>query len=104
MATCFVFPQGRNVTQYQFVDDFSLTKGAHNLKFGANFRRYDITDYTFSILNNPLAVIAGPTAMTQFFNGNAASFCRTSPAEPPNRSPCGASEFMPRMNGELTRA
>ena len=30
-----VFPQGRNVTQYQFVDDFSVTKGAHNLKFGA---------------------------------------------------------------------
>jgi len=43
-----VFPQGRNVTQYQFVDDFSVTKGAHNLKFGANFRRYDITDYVFS--------------------------------------------------------
>ena len=42
------FPQGRNVTQYQFVDDFSYTKGAHSLKFGANFRRYDITDYTFS--------------------------------------------------------
>ena len=47
------FPQGRNVTQYQFVDDFSVTKGAHALKFGGNFRRYDITDYTFSVLNNP---------------------------------------------------
>ncbi len=43
-----VFPQGRNATQYQFVDDFSVTKGAHNLKFGANYRRYDITDYVFS--------------------------------------------------------
>ena len=43
-----VFPQGRNVTQYQFVDDFSVTKGAHNLKFGGNYRRYDITDYVFS--------------------------------------------------------
>ncbi len=47
------FPQGRNVTQYQFVDDFSVTKGAHALKFGGNFRRYDVTDYTFSVLNNP---------------------------------------------------
>jgi hypothetical protein len=47
------FPQGRNVTQYQFVDDLSYTKGAHDLKFGANFRRYDITDYVFSEVNNP---------------------------------------------------
>ena len=48
------FPQGRNVTQYQFVDDFSCTKGAHSLKFGGNFRRYDITDYTFSALTTRL--------------------------------------------------
>ncbi len=47
------FPQGRNVTQYQFVDDLSWTKGAHSLKFGGNFRRYDITDYIFSEVNNP---------------------------------------------------
>ncbi len=44
------FPQGRNVTQYQFIDDLSWTKGKHSLKFGGNFRRYDITDYTFSVL------------------------------------------------------
>ncbi len=44
----YAFPQGRNVTQYQFIDDFSLTKGAnHTLKFGANFRRYDISDHNF---------------------------------------------------------
>ena len=49
----FDFPQGRNVTQYQFVDDFSWTKGPHAFKFGANFRRYDVTDYAFSVLNNP---------------------------------------------------
>ncbi len=48
------FPQGRNVTQYQFLDDFSWTKGAHSLKFGGNFRRYDITDYTFGTFTNPL--------------------------------------------------
>ncbi len=52
-GTVYNFPQGRNVTQYQFVDDLSYTRGAHDLKFGANFRRYDITDYTFSVLTNP---------------------------------------------------
>ncbi len=66
-----LFPQGRNVTQYQFVDDYSWTKGAHSLKFGANFRRYDITDYAFSVLNNPLSVI---TSVTGFYDGTAGVF------------------------------
>ena len=56
-GTVYAFPQGRNVTQYQFVDDFSWTKGAHSIKFGANFRRYDITDYTFSRLTNPEVLV-----------------------------------------------
>ncbi len=42
-----IFPQGRNVSQEQFVDDFSWTKGKHNLKFGINFRRNNITDFDF---------------------------------------------------------
>src|SRR5205085_511499 len=28
------FPQGRNITQYQFIDDFTYIHGRHNLKFG----------------------------------------------------------------------
>jgi hypothetical protein len=44
----YAFPQGRNVTGYQFVDDLSWTKGRHNWKFGYAFRRDDITDYTSS--------------------------------------------------------
>ena len=40
------WPQGRNVTQYQLSDDYGWQKGNHNLKFGANFRRNDLTDYT----------------------------------------------------------
>ncbi len=51
-----VFPQGRNATQYQFVDDFSVTKGAHNLKFGGNYRRYDITDYIIQRIQSRLAI------------------------------------------------
>jgi len=40
------YPQGRNVTQYQIVDDLTWTKGRHGLKFGINFRRIDFADYT----------------------------------------------------------
>jgi hypothetical protein len=75
-SNSFNFPQGRNVTQYQFVDDFSWTKGAHALKFGGNFRRYDITDYTFSVLNNPEILLGdisgfGDGGQTDFYDGIA---------------------------------
>jgi hypothetical protein len=39
------YPQGRNVSQYQLVDDLSWTKGNHGLKFGVNFRRVDFADH-----------------------------------------------------------
>ena len=43
----YAFPQGRNVTQAQFVDDLSITHGAHEIKTGVNFKRLDITDGIF---------------------------------------------------------
>ncbi len=51
----FVFPQGRNVTGYQFNDDLSWNKGRHNIKLGFTMRRDDITDYTASEHNISLA-------------------------------------------------
>ena len=41
----FFFPQGRNVAQYQFVDDLSWVRDRHTLRFGYNFRRSNISDY-----------------------------------------------------------
>ena len=67
------WPQGRNVTQYQVADDYSWQKGNHNLKFGANFRRNDITDYTPGGFNATI-----PTAIfnseSSFFNGTVDVF------------------------------
>ena len=48
----FDFPQGRNITQYQFVDNYTWTRGNHGLKFGANFRRYDVSDHNFFYNNS----------------------------------------------------
>ena len=42
------FPQGRSVTQYGVVDDFSWTRGRHGLRFGVNFRRDDVSDHNFT--------------------------------------------------------
>jgi hypothetical protein len=65
------FPQGRNITQYQFIDDFSWTRGNHTFKFGENFRRYDVSDHNF-FYNSP-RVYWGYTATTlqNFANGEA---------------------------------
>jgi len=48
----YYFPQGRNVTQYQFEDDFSWIKGKHTLKLGANFRRDLVEDYDAQVLTD----------------------------------------------------
>jgi hypothetical protein len=48
----FDFPQGRNITQYQFIDNFTWTRGNHGFKFGANFRRYDVSDHNFFYNNS----------------------------------------------------
>ena len=68
------FPQGRNITQYQFIDDVTLNHGAHNFKFGANFRRYDVSDHNF-FFNFP-AVYFGYTTdgLSKFANGLAYQF------------------------------
>jgi len=65
-----IFPQGRNVTQYQIVDDFSWTRGRQTLKFGANFHRNDVTD------SGPQEFTAGlvtVNSLADLFNGGNAS-------------------------------
>jgi hypothetical protein len=48
----YYFPQGRNVTQYQFEDDFSWIHGKHSIKFGANMRRDLVSDYDAQVLTD----------------------------------------------------
>jgi carboxypeptidase family protein len=64
-ALGFIFPQGRNITQYQFVDDFSWVRGRHDFKLGINFRRDDISDQNFTI-TTPLLE---PFTLGNFANG-----------------------------------
>jgi len=62
-----IFPQGRNVTQWQLVDDLSIERGKHTFKLGANFRRDDVSDFTASEGSYP----AIQSSMMDFANGNA---------------------------------
>jgi hypothetical protein len=42
-------PQGREVLQYQIVDDFSYTAGKHTFKAGMNFHRDLVNDFDFGV-------------------------------------------------------
>jgi hypothetical protein len=39
------WPQGRNVTNYQFIDNLTWTRGSHEFKFGENLRRTLVSDH-----------------------------------------------------------
>jgi hypothetical protein len=60
------YPQGRNVAQYQVIDDFSWTRGNHGIKFGINFRGNRISTWTAGV--NTSGTIA-MNSMTDFFYG-----------------------------------
>lgn len=55
------FPNGRNATQYGFLDDVSITHGNSTIKFGASFKRDDITDYDPMEFTQPLLIGFGAT-------------------------------------------
>jgi Carboxypeptidase regulatory-like domain len=51
------WPQGRNVTQYQFGDDVSKTLNNHTVKFGVKFRRNDVSDHDYGVLSSGLSYL-----------------------------------------------
>jgi hypothetical protein len=65
-GTDYNYPQGRNVAQYQLVDDFSWTKGSHGIKFGVNFRRNNIASFATGPLTSGEIIIRD---MNDFYNG-----------------------------------
>ena len=70
-------PQGRDVTQYGFVDDLSHIRGNHTFKLGVNFTRYDISTHGPGIGTLPLV---GNETMTDFFNGVGTTYSQSFPA------------------------
>src|SRR5262245_7328658 len=70
----FRSPSERDQRRFQFINNFSLPAGRHNLKFGADFSRYNIDTASsiflggfidFAQLPIPLAQVLGPGASTQ---------------------------------------
>lgn len=62
----YSYPQGRNVAQWQLVDDFAWTKGPHGIKFGVNFRRNNIGDFATGPVTSGEIIVRN---MNDFFDG-----------------------------------
>ena len=64
-------------------DDYSWQRGNHNLKFGVNFRRNDITDYTPGgfLTTIPAATFSSEAS---FFKGTVDTFQQAFAVRPPN--------------------
>jgi len=77
----FLFPQGRNVTQWGLVDDVSWTKGTHNMKFGVNFRRDDVSDHTAGEQPFPAML----TSLNGFATGQIDTFVAQNFAQNPSQ-------------------
>jgi hypothetical protein len=63
----FTVPAGHSFTHYQVTDDFFLMLGGgHNLKFGLNFRRYDVSNHDYGSLVSGEVI---PFTVADFFAG-----------------------------------
>jgi Carboxypeptidase regulatory-like domain len=61
------YPSGRKVRQQQLIDDYSITHGAHVIKFGVNLRRNWVSTYAYGANTSGLLTF---NSMTDFVNGS----------------------------------
>jgi carboxypeptidase family protein len=73
------WPQGRNVAQYQIINDLSVVKGPHNIKVGVNFRRNNVTDYDPGFFN--IGEMVGQP-LSSFYNGTGDTFIQAFTVRP----------------------
>jgi hypothetical protein len=73
----FTLPSDRDVPRLQFIDNFSLPRGRHDIKFGADIGRYRVSTLTAVFLGgniefSQLPVSLGPVLDQSLGNGAAA--------------------------------
>ncbi len=76
----FAWPQGRNVTGYQLVDDYSYMLGSkHTLKAGVYFHRNLVSDHNYGAFTSGLAL---PLSLTGYYDGQSLLDLQTFPTAP----------------------
>ena len=74
-------PQGREVMQFQVVDDFSLTKGIQTIKIGMNYHRDLVNDYDFGQNTGGELVFGSIDDMYNGVLGQYGAFAQNFPAK-----------------------
>ena len=64
------YPQGRRVGQWQIIDDFSYTRGKHEIKVGLNYRYNFVSTLAYGPNTSGLLTF---NSMTDFVNGSLAN-------------------------------
>jgi hypothetical protein len=62
----FIWPQGRNVTQFQVGDDVSKTIGSHTLRVGGKLHKNYVSDHDFGLFDSGFEA---PLSLADFANG-----------------------------------
>ena len=70
----YLFPQGRNITQYQFIDDFSWSHGRHTFNLAATSAVMMSATTTSSIPRRPCTLSPLQTGCKSFADGLAYRF------------------------------
>jgi hypothetical protein len=70
------YPSGRDVAQYQFVDDLTYTRGRSTYKAGLNFRRNNFSNFANQPGTSGLTNLA---SLTDFYKGTINTLTSTSP-------------------------
>jgi hypothetical protein len=106
------WPEGRNVRQWQIVDDFTITFGRHTFKAGINWRKNDVQDFDYGSYTSGLELEG---SLNNFFYGGVApggfdylqQKFLTAPSEPIflwNMGIYGQDEFRVGRNLKITAA
>lgn len=69
VGTIFDLPYNQSQNQYQFDDDLSLTKGSHNIKFGASFRPVQFSIFQAFLFNGDYQFTDGAVRLYDLFAG-----------------------------------
>jgi hypothetical protein len=78
-GTNYNYPSGRNVQQFQVVDDLSWQHGKHSVKVGLNYRWDKISDYTSQVNRNGSTTFK---SLLDFANGQVSAVDTVSQAFP----------------------
>jgi len=98
----FASPSDRTQRRVQFLDNFSLSRGRHNIKFGADFSRYTIDTLSAVFLGGSIDFGQIPIPLGQVLGSGAATQLGTALSTPRAAGGLGRPDLVPVIMQPLT--